>query len=236
MSEIVLEGCRQNNLKNISLRFPHKKISVITGVSGAGKTSLAFGTLFVEAQRSFFACQSLRLRKMFSMPRPKVDYVEGLLPAVALFDRRQAFTSKDTVASLSGLEELLRLFFLHFALLRSPKTLKVMEKDSIDSILEKLMSFEEGERLQLIVDCKLEDSSYLEAMGFSRLRFENKELSWDEARKASVKELELIVDRLVIKEGVRERLQDSLQQCFLLSPLQIKVQKGKEGEKEKEMR
>lgn len=235
-----LRGCRQHNLKNISLDIPCQKIVVITGVSGSGKSSLAFDTIFAEGQRRYLEYLSLKTRSLIKqLPKPAVDLVEGLSPALAIGQGKQTLYSRGTVATYTDIYDFLALLFANLGEQHSPSTGKRLIRYTRQEIIHLLLTeYPEGTRLQLLAPIKLnreppeEAIKRLQQMGFIRLQLNGQEWLSDSPLPPldASTQLDVVVDRVEIKEGIRERLSSSVETAMDLSQGILKIQQGRQGE------
>lgn len=234
---IFLKGCRQHNLKNLTLSIPKYSISVITGVSGSGKSSLAFDTLYAEGQRRYLANLSSEARTLIKqLPKPEVDLVEGLAPTLAISQGRHALYPRGTVATYTELYDLLSLLYANIGEQHSPMTdqrlIRYTRQEIIEQILQK---FPIGTRFQLLAPIKLQHETAeqaitrLQQMGFIRLQIQGLDWTSEEPlpNLKGVSKLDVIVDRLEIKEGLRDRLAHSVETAMDLSQGILKVQEGR---------
>ena len=238
-SWIHLKGCRQHNLKNVSLSLPKHAITVLTGVSGSGKSSLAFDTLFAEGQRRYLEYLSSQARAWIKqMTKPQVDFIEGLSPTLAVGQRRYELFSRGTVATYTDIYDFLALLYANIGEQHSPVTGKRLMRYSRQEIIHLILTdYSIGTKLQLLSPIKLhrENASQaiarLQQMGFIRLRIEDEEWTSEMPLPSleSISRLDVVVDRLEIKEGVRERLANSVETALDLSHGILKVQEGREG-------
>lgn len=236
---IHLKGCRQHNLKNISLKLPKDQITVITGVSGSGKSSLAFDTLFAEGQRRYLEHLSPEARASIrQMPKPEIDLIEGISPTLAIRQGKQNLYYRGTVATYTDLDDFFSLLYASVGEQHSPHTGKRLIRYSRQEIIDLILrEYALGSKLQLLAPIKLERESAQEAvqrlqkMGFIRIRIGDEEISseepWSHLREIS--QLDVVVDRIEIKEGIRERLSSSVDTAMDLSRGILKVQEGRSG-------
>ncbi|WP_068470164.1 excinuclease ABC subunit UvrA [Candidatus Protochlamydia phocaeensis] len=236
---IYLQGCRQHNLKNIALKIPKQAITVITGVSGSGKSSLAFDTLFAEGQRRYLEYLSLQARVWIKqMAKPQVDLIEGLSPTLAIGQGRQELYPLGILATYTDIYDFLTLLYTGIGEQHSPATgkrlIRYTRQEIIDLILKE---YPAGMRLQLLAPVKLQKETFhqavtrLQQMGFIRLRIEGQDWVSEDPLPSleEVSQLEVIVDRIEIKEGIRDRLAHSIETAMDLSQGILKVQEGREG-------
>lgn len=233
---VFLKGCRQHNLKNLQLSLPKGRLVVLSGVSGSGKSSLAFDTLYVEGQRRYIEALSPRSRTLLKQfPRPEVDEISGLSPTLALSQSHGRISSRATVATHSDVHDFLALLFARIGKQYSPSSGKRLTRHTRQEIIELLLKQRaEGSRLQILAPIRLDRESLaaalmrLQTQGFVRLRVDGADFqSEDEIPEG--RELEVVVDRLVMKEGVRERLADSLATALDLGSGVVRVQEGRDG-------
>lgn len=237
---IHLQGCRQHNLKNISVTIPKLAITVMTGVSGSGKSSLAFDTLFAEGQRRYLEYLSHDARALIKqMPKAEVDLIEGLSPTLAIGQQRQALYAHGTVATYTDLYDFFSLLYAKVGEQHSPITGKRLTRYSRQEIIDLILKdYPIGARLQLLAPIKLRNETILQAitrlqqMGFIRMRINGQEwMSEDQPPPSfdSSTQLEVVVDRLEMKEEVRDRLAPSVETALDLSQGILKIQEGREG-------
>ncbi len=236
---IILKGCRQNNLKNISVKLPKIAISVITGVSGSGKSSLAFDTLYAEGQRRFLEYLSPQARQLIrQLPKPAVDIIEGLSPTLAVQQSNTVLSPLSTVATYTDVYDFLCLLFARVGQQHSPTTGRPLTRYTRQEIIELLLTdYPEGQRLQLLAPVVFEYEGLeetlqrLQKMGFLRLRLNGQDFEAGQAipDAGNAKVIDVVVDRVVIREGLRERLSNSVETAMDLSQGILKVIEGVEG-------
>ncbi|MBB64149.1 MAG: excinuclease ABC subunit A [Waddliaceae bacterium] len=240
MEQIRIRACRQNNLKGLSLDLPLHKIIVITGVSGSGKSSLALDTLHTEGQRRYLACLSSQLRQSLKqIPKPDFDSIEGLGPTLALFQQRLLFHPQTTVASHTDLYDLLALLFARIGEQYSPATGKKLQRLSRQEIVENILKrYPEKTKLQLIAPIQIQDEaltdtvSRLQRMGYVKFRLQKHAWDPDMDRWPDqvVSSIDVVVDRISMREGIRERLSQSIETILDLSKGVVEVQEGHDGD------
>lgn len=238
-SFIYLKGCRQHNLKNFSLFLPKQAITVLTGVSGSGKSSLAFDTLFAEGQRRYLEYLSFQAKTQIKqMAKPEIDFIEGLSPTLAVGQRRQALSPWGTLATYTDLYDFLALLYSHVGKQHSPVTGKPLVRYSRQEIIHAILQeYLPGTRLQLLAPIKLDHEkieqvlSRLQQMGFIRLKIGEQEWTSDMPPPSgeNISHVDVVVDRLEMKEGIRERLAASVETALDLSQGILKVQEGRSG-------
>lgn len=234
-----LKGCRQHNLKNFSLSLPKQAITVLTGVSGSGKSSLAFDTLFAEGQRRYLEYLSSQARTWIKqMAKPNVDVIEGLSPTLAVGQRRYELFSRGTVATYTDIYDFLALLYANIGEQHSPITGKRLIRYSRQEIIHLILKeYPMGAKIQLLAPIKLHRENAhqaitrLQQMGFIRLKIQGEEWTSEMALPPleAISQLDVVVDRLEMKEGIRERLATSIETALDLSQGILKIQEGKEG-------
>lgn len=225
---IVIKGAREHNLKNIDVVLPRDKMIVISGVSGSGKSSLAFDTIYAEGQRRYVESLSAYARQFLGqVEKPDLDYIEGLSPAISIEQKTTHRNPRSTVATVTELYDYLRLMFARIGTPYCYNCGDKIESQSIDQILEQILLHKEGSKVVILSPVardrkgeyqKLFDD--IKKSGFSRVRVDGEMLSLDDEIKLekNIKHtIEVVVDRLVIKDGVRKRLADSVETALKLA-------------------
>src|SRR5579883_1341614 len=227
-SQLIVRGAREHNLKDVNLELPRDSLIVITGLSGSGKSSLAFDTIYAEGQRRYVESLSAYARQFLGqMEKPDVDYIEGLSPAISIDQKSTSRNPRSTVGTVTEIYDYLRLLFARIGIPHCYNCGREISSQSSEQIVDSIMDLPEGTRLQLLAPLvrgrKGEYVKLFEEIakeGFSRVRVdgETKELrekiALDKKRKHTI---EVIVDRLVIKPDVRKRLTDSIETTLRLS-------------------
>ena len=220
--KIIIKGAKEHNLKNINLEIPRDKLVVITGLSGSGKSSLAFDTLYAEGQRRYVESLSSYARQFLGlMEKPDVESIEGLSPAISIDQKTTSKNPRSTVGTVTEIYDYIRLLYARIGTPYCPHCGKKIEKQTIDQIVDNVMKLEEGTRIQILAPVvrgrKGEYTKLLEELqkeGFARVRIdrENYELT-DEIKldKNKKHEIEIVVDRLVIKPEIVGRLTESIE-------------------------
>ncbi|MFT4553840.1 MAG: excinuclease ABC subunit A [Chlamydiales bacterium] len=236
---IRIRGCRQHNLKDIDLDIPKYKIIVFTGVSGSGKSSLAFDTIYAEGQRRYMESLSPQARSFIrQLPKPDVDLIEGLSPTLAIGQGRGKVNPRGTVIAQTDIHDFLCVLFAKIGEQFSPATDKRLLRQTRQEIVESILrEYEEGERLQLIAPVSLEFEelvpavSRLRQQGFIRLRINGEEFSPEDPVPdvQGDPHLEVVIDRIIMKTEIRSRLNESVVTALELGRGVLKVQEGKEG-------
>ncbi len=220
--QISVQGARVHNLKNISLDIPREKLVVITGVSGSGKSSLAFDTLYAEGQRRYVESLSTYARQFLGiMERPDVDAIEGLSPAISIEQKTTSRNPRSTVGTITEVYDYLRLLFARIGQPYCHGCNKPITSQPASQIIDALMALDEGTKLQILAPIarskKGEFRRELEKAGqdgFVRVRIDGEVLALEDAgllEKNIKHDIELVVDRLVIRDGIRTRLADSVE-------------------------
>ena len=221
-NRIFIKGAKEHNLKNIDVEIPRNKIVVITGLSGSGKSSLAFDTLYAEGQRRYVESLSNYARQFLEqMSKPKVDYIEGLSPAISIEQRKASSNPRSTVATLTEIYDYFRLLFAHIGKPYCYKCGRKITSQSIEQITKKIMNFPSGSSIQILAPLvrgrKGEYRELFQEMrreGFLRVRVDgeikllDEDIFLDKNKKHTI---EVVVDRLKVKEGIEARLADSLE-------------------------
>ena len=220
---IIIKGAKEHNLKDINLTIPRNKLVVLTGLSGSGKSSLAFDTLYAEGQRRYVESLSSYARQFLGMmEKPDVESIEGLSPAISIDQKTTSKNPRSTVGTVTEIYDYLRLLYARVGVPYCPNCGKKIEKQTIDQIIDSILTLEEGTRIQVLAPVvrgrkgefikQLED---YQKSGFVRVRIDGQiyeigedEILLDKKKKHNV---DLIVDRLVIKEGIRSRLTESVE-------------------------
>jgi excinuclease ABC subunit A len=222
IEEIRIGGARQHNLKNISLTLPRHALVVLTGVSGSGKSSLAFDTLYAEGQRRYVESLSTYARQYLEqMEKPDVDFIEGLSPAIAIEQRTAGGNPRSTIATTTEIHDFLRLLFAHVGQPHHPVTGKPLRRWSVQQMVDRVLAAKEGTPVQILAPViqgqKGEFRDVVEKLrreGFVRARFDGRVVELEQPPrldKARAHTIEAVVDRLKISEGIKTRLTDSLE-------------------------
>ncbi len=226
--KIVIKGARENNLKNIDVEIPRDKLVVLTGLSGSGKSSLAFETLYAEGQRRYVESLSSYARMFLGqMEKPDVDYIDGLSPAISIDQKTTSKNPRSTVGTVTEIYDYLRLLWARVGTPHCPKCGKEIKQQTIDQIIDQVMTLPEATRIQVLSPVirgkKGEHAKIFEdarKSGYVRVRADGslydltEEIKLDKNRKHSI---EIVVDRLVIREDVARRLTDSVETASNLS-------------------
>ncbi len=222
MDRIAIRGAREHNLKNLTLSIPRDRLTVITGVSGSGKSSLAFDTLYAEGQRRYVESLSAYARQFLGqMEKPDVDQIEGLSPAISIEQRTAGHNPRSTVATTTEIYDYLRVLFARAGVQHCHQCGRAISRQSIDQILAKVMEGMPGRRIQILAPVVSgrkgeykKDLDGLRRQGFLRVRVDGELKSLEEEivlAKNRRHTLELVVDRVPVEEGRRRRIADSLE-------------------------
>ncbi|MDA8126492.1 MAG: excinuclease ABC subunit UvrA [Deltaproteobacteria bacterium] len=234
MNTIRIKGAAQHNLKNISLDIPRDRLVVITGVSGSGKSSLAFDTIYAEGQRRYVESLSAYARQFIGqMDKPDVESIEGLSPAIAIEQRAAAHNPRSTVGTVTEIYDYLRLLFARVGVPHCTKCGKEIHSQSIDAMLETILSYTEGQRLTILAPLARgkkgefqKEFKKLLKDGYVRVRVDGEILELAEEiglDKNKRHDIDVVIDRLIVKEGIRKRLRDSLETASGLSDGLVRV-------------
>ena len=222
MDHIVIRGARQHNLKNISCEIPRNKLVVITGLSGSGKSSLAFDTIYAEGQRRYVESLSAYARQFLElMDKPDVDIIEGLSPAIAIEQRAPSHNPRSTVGTVTEIYDYLRLLFARIGVPHCPDCGQEIKPQSAQQIIDDVVALPAGTKIQVLaplvrgrIGTYEELFSHLKKNGYVRVRVDGKIVDLEDSIKLDRYKkhtIELVVDRLVIQPGVRTRLADSVE-------------------------
>lgn len=226
--KIIVRGAKEHNLKNINLEIPRDKFIVFTGVSGSGKSSLAFDTIYAEGQRRYVESLSSYARQFLGqMEKPDVEYIEGLSPAISIDQKTTSHNPRSTVGTVTEIYDYLRLLFARIGIPHCPKCGKEIKKQTIDQIVDQITELSERTKIQLLAPVVrgrkgehvklLKDAS---KSGYARVRIDGviyeltEEIKLEKNKKHTI---EIVVDRLVIKEGMQKRLTESIENVMTLS-------------------
>ena len=223
--KIVIKGAKEHNLKNINLEIPRDKLVVLTGLSGSGKSSLAFDTLYAEGQRRYVESLSSYARQFLGiMEKPDVESIDGLSPAISIDQKTTSKNPRSTVGTVTEIYDYIRLLYARIGVPYCPNCGKKIEKQTVDQVVDTIMELEEGTKIQIfspvVRDRKGEFVKQIQSYqkdGFVRARVDGEivdlsdELNIDKNKRHNI---ELVVDRLVIKEDIRSRLAEAVEVAF----------------------
>src|SRR5450830_1375947 len=225
---IRIRGAREHNLKNIDLDIPRDKLVVITGLSGSGKSSLAFDTIYAEGQRRYVESLSAYARQFLGqMQKPDVDHIEGLSPAVSIDQKTTSRNPRSTVGTVTGIYDYLRLLYARVGIPHCPECGRVIERQTPQQIVDRIIEMPAGTKFQVLAPVvkgrKGEYGKLLEDLkkeGFTRVRVDREVRGLDEEIVLDKKykhDIEVVVDRLVMKDGLAARLTDSVEMALRLA-------------------
>ena len=228
MDKIIIKGAKEHNLKNLNIEIPKNKLVVITGLSGSGKSSLAFDTLYAEGQRRYVESLSSYARQFLGiMDKPKVESIEGLSPAISIDQKTTSKNPRSTVGTVTEIYDYLRLLYARVGTPYCPNCGIKIEKQSIDQIVDDIMKLEQGTKIQILGPVVREKKGEYKKIfeeyqkeGYVRARVDGEtvELSDDiELDRKKKHTIEIIIDRLVIKEDIRARLTESVETALRIA-------------------
>lgn len=233
--EIVIRGAREHNLKNLNLTIPRDKLIVFTGLSGSGKSSLAFDTIYAEGQRRYVESLSSYARQFLGqMEKPDVDTIEGLSPAISIDQKSTNNNPRSTVGTVTEIHDYLRLLYARIGISHCPKCGRVIRRQTVDEVVEQVMAFGEGARVQIIAPAvrgrKGEHVKLLEQIqkdGYVRVKVDGEIYDIADVPKLDKKlkhTIDVIVDRIVVRAGAESRLAGSLETAFAFGAGLAKVE------------
>ena len=228
LDKIVVRGARANNLNNIDVEMPRDKLVVMTGLSGSGKSSLAFDTIFADGQRRYMESLSAYARQFLGqMEKPDVDSIEGLSPAISIDQKTTSKNPRSTVGTVTEIYDYLRLLYARIGVPHCPVCGREIRQQSVDEIVDRILALEEGTKIQLLAPIvRGKKGQHIKALeqarksGYVRVRVDGnqydlaEEITLDKNKKHTI---EIIVDRLVVKPTIRTRLTDSLETVLALT-------------------
>ena len=221
--KIIIKGAKENNLKNVDLEIPRNKLVVFTGLSGSGKSSLAFDTIYAEGQRRYVESLSSYARQFLGlMEKPDVEYIEGLSPAISIDQKTTSKNPRSTVGTVTEIYDYLRLLYARVGVPHCPKCGKRIKKQTVDEIVDQILTLEDGTKIivmaPVIREKKGEYIKLFERIlkdGYTRVRVDGIGYDLSEETPALDKQkkhtIEVVVDRLVIKDSIRKRIADSVE-------------------------
>lgn len=223
-THIIIKGAYLHNLKHVDLAIPRNKMSVITGLSGSGKSSLAFDTLYAEGQRRYVESLSSYARQfMGRLNKPKVDFIKGLSPAIAVEQKVSSSNPRSTVGTKTEIYDYLKLLFARIGKTYSPISGQQVKKDSVRDVIDKIKSLESGDRFLLLAPIEAEAHRNLEEkikifiqQGFARIYYQGETLNLDQLEVTPKKGFDLVIDRLVVRheEDFYNRVSDAIEMAF----------------------
>ena len=236
MNEYIrIKGARENNLKAVDLDLPRNKFIVFTGLSGSGKSSLAFDTIYAEGQRRYVESLSSYARQFLGqMDKPSVDYIDGLSPAISIDQKTTSKNPRSTVGTVTEIYDYLRLLFARVGKVHCPQCGKLISQMTIQEIVDRVMEYEESSRLQILSPIirgqkgsHKKTLDYIRKEGYVRVRIdgENYDINDDiDLEKNKKHSIEIVVDRIIVKSGIEARLADSIEAAVKLSDGLVIVQ------------
>ncbi len=228
VDKIIIKGAREHNLKNIDLEIPRNKLVVITGLSGSGKSSLAFDTIYAEGQRRYVESLSAYARQFLEqMEKPDVDYIEGLSPAISIEQKTSSKNPRSTVGTITEIYDYLRLLFARVGRVHCYKCGKEIASQTVQQMVDQIMELPAGMNIHILSPIVMgrkgeyrKELAELQRKGFVRVRIDGvmreftEEISLDKNKKHDI---EVVVDRLIIKDSIKRRLSDSIELALKLS-------------------
>ena len=223
LDKIIIKGAKENNLKNVSLEIPKNELIVFTGVSGSGKSSLAFDTIFAEGQRRYVESLSVYARQFLGqLDKPDVEYIDGLSPAISIDQKSTSNNPRSTVGTVTEIYDYLRLLYARAGTPHCPECGDEIKPQSIDEIVGSIMKLGEGEKIQVLAPVvRSEKGEYsslfkeLQQEGFVRVKVDGETYNLDEddieLAKTKKHDISVVVDRIVVKESAQSRIADSVQ-------------------------
>lgn len=228
MDKIIVKGARENNLKNVSIELPKNKLIVMTGVSGSGKSSLAFDTIYAEGQRRYVESLSAYARQFLGgSEKPDVDSIEGLSPSISIDQKTTNKNPRSTVGTVTEIYDYLRLLYARIGIPYCPIHHKPITSQSIEEMTNQILKLENGTKIRVLSPVVHGEKgtfkdlfSSLMKDGYIRLRVDGEELETSEAKeleKNKKHNIDVIVDRLIIREDIRSRLYEAIEAASKLS-------------------
>ena len=226
--QIIVKGARQHNLKNITVEIPRDKLVVITGLSGSGKSSLAFDTIYAEGQRRYVESLSAYARQFLGqMDKPDVDYIEGLSPAISIDQKTTSRNPRSTVGTVTEIYDYLRLLFARIGEPHCPKCGKLIERQTVQQIVDHVLAMPQGTRFMVMAPLvrgrKGEHAKIMDQMrkaGYVRIFVDGEVRTLDEEIKLEKNKkhsLSVVIDRLAVRDGITQRLTDSVETALKLA-------------------
>lgn len=242
VDEIQVRGAREHNLQNVDVNIPKNSLTVITGLSGSGKSSLAFDTIYAEGQRRYVESLSAYARQFLElMQKPDVDHIEGLSPAISIEQKTTSKNPRSTVGTVTEIYDYMRLLWARVGIPHSPATGLPIESQTVSQMVDRIMGLEDGTRLYLLAPIvRGRKGEYkkefleLQKKGFQRVKVDGELYDVDgvpELNKKIKHDIEVVVDRLVLREGVESRLADSIETALELADGLLFAEDAKTGER-----
>src|SRR5690554_469363 len=226
-NNIIIKGAREHNLKNISLSIPRNKLIVITGLSGSGKSSLAFDTIYAESQRRYIESLSSYARQfMEKMDKPDVDYIEGLSPSISIDQRKSGKNPRSTVGTVTEIYDYLRLLYARIGIPHCPECGRKITRQTLDQIVEQIMDMPQNSRIKILAPVirakKDEHRQVIEDIrrkGFIRLRVDGEMVEVDDdiqLARYQMHDIDIVIDRLIVKPEIKSRVSSSVETALQL--------------------
>ena len=248
---LVVQGAREHNLRNVDIDLPRDKLIVFTGLSGSGKSSLAFDTIYAEGQRRYVESLSAYARQFLGqMDKPDVDFIEGLSPAISIDQKSASRNPRSTVGTVTEVYDYLRLLFARIGVAHDPETGERLERQTPQQIVDRVLLLEEGTRFQVLApvvrgrkgtyETLLED---LAGQGFARAIVDGEPIELDqladvelELERYETHTIQVVVDRLVLRDGIDRRLTESMETALTLADgiAEIQIMPPKDSDEEPE--
>lgn len=242
VDEIQVRGAREHNLQNVDVDIPKNSLTVITGLSGSGKSSLAFDTIYAEGQRRYVESLSAYARQFLElMQKPDVDHIEGLSPAISIEQKTTSKNPRSTVGTVTEIYDYMRLLWARVGIPHSPATGLPIESQTVSQMVDRIMGLEDGTRLYLLAPIVRgrkgeykKEFQELQKKGFQRVKVDGELYDVDDVPELNKKikhDIEVVVDRLVLREGVEGRLADSIETALELADGLLFAEDAKTGER-----
>ena len=226
--DIVIRGAKEHNLKNVDVRLPRDKLIVMTGLSGSGKSSLAFDTIYAEGQRRYVESLSAYARQFLEMmQKPDVEQIDGLSPAISIEQKTTSRNPRSTVGTVTEIYDYLRLLFARVGIPYSPATGLPIESQTVSQMVDKVLALEEGTRLYLLAPIVRgrkgeyrKELAELLKKGFQRVKIDGEFYEIEEAPALDKKlkhDIEIVVDRIVVRDDIGSRLAESFETALRLA-------------------
>ena len=234
MDKIIIKGAKENNLKNIDIELPKNKLIVMTGVSGSGKSSLAFDTIYAEGQRRYVESLSNYARQFLGgTEKPNVDSIEGLSPAISIDQKTTNKNPRSTVGTVTEIYDFLRLLYARIGVPYCPVHNKPISSQSYEEMVDQVLNLEENTKIKILSPVvfgeKGSQAALIEKLkkdGYVRLKIDGEEFDIEEVKeldKNKKHNIEVVIDRIIIKDGIRSRLYDSIETAAKLSKGKVVV-------------
>ena len=226
--KIIIKGARENNLKNVDLELPRNSLIVMTGLSGSGKTSLAFDTIFAEGQRRYVESLSPYARQFLGgVKKPDVDSIDGLSPSISIDQKTTSHNPRSTVGTVTEIYDYLRLLYARIGIPHCPECGKEISQQSVDEIVDRVLEMEEGTKFQVLAPVvRSRKGEYQKVFedgrksGFVRVRVDGNMYELTDTipmEKNKKHNIEIVVDRLVVRPDIKSRLSDSVETALKLA-------------------